>query len=140
MEKLTFHFAHLQHWGDEYIPRVGCLPPSDVKFIRKKNMKKATRFLNKLLDNNIVLIDMNVNKPTRDPKDNLHYDTETSRKLFQRMKRLFFRFSCRACGAKIQIIADTRRDLAKKSKNLIYAPSCEGLILVDEDISTDEDN
>ena len=138
VEKLTFHFAHLQHWGEEYTPRFQCLSPSDVKTIRKKNMKKVTRYLNRLLDHNIILVDMNVNRPIRDPRDGLHYDGETSRKLFQRMKTLFFRFSCRSCKANMQIIADTRRDLAVESRKLILAPSCEGSISVDEQISADE--
>ena len=130
VDKLTFHFAHLQHWGDNYTPRRDCIDPTVVRHIKKRNGKNALRANNVLLDNKIVLVDMNVQRPTRE-RDNIHYDQESSRKLFLRMKRLFFRFSCvnRNCKANLQLVAETKPEILAKSLSLIYGPSCEGPLM-----------
>ena len=105
-------------------------------------MNIAIRFFEELVENDIILVDLNVNKPTRET-DKLHYDDETSRKLFRRMKRFFFRFSCksRACGFICRVpLPDSKRNHIKESKDLIFAPSCEGDIIVEEAIDVPEEN
>ena len=133
INNLVFHFSYLQHWGTDYTPRDHCISPETAKEIRNKNMKKAIRFKNELFDSDIVMIDLNVNNPVR--IDRLHYDTESSRKLFKRMKRFFFRFHCSRCGiVNRRSLAYSSRNHHQESHNLIYAPSCEGDLAAEEGI------
>ena len=125
VNRLMFHFAHLPPWGTEYTPRLGCISPSEVKTYRKKNQKFATRFLGELVEHNIMLVDLNVNEPSREG-DKLHYDEITSEKLFRRVKTFFFRFNCSKCGFFHKYKSS---DYSRESRNLIFAPSCEFDIL-----------
>ena len=97
-------------------------------------MQIAMRFCGQLAEDDIILVDLNVNNPTRED-DDLHYDHATSRKLFGRMKRFFFRFACDTCGFfNRRPLPVTRRNVASESKALVFAPSCEGDIVAAEAI------
>ena len=113
--------------------RCGCISPATVKRIRKKNMNLANRYVNELYEHDIVMVDLNVNNPVR--ADGLHYDTESSRKLFVRMKRFFFRFHCSRCGFIKKLSLDySRRNHQQESYELIHALSCEGDLAAEEGI------
>ena len=135
VNNLVFHFAFLPTWGNNFTPFSGNISTADVKYCRKMNMQIATRFCGTLAQNNIILVDLNVNNPTRE-EDDLHYVYATSRKLFGRMKRFFFRFACNTCGFfNRRPLPMTRRNVAKESKDLVFAPSCEGDIVAAEAIN-----
>ena len=134
INNLIFHFAYLPTWGDRFTPFEGNITTAEVKYCRKVNMNIALRFCSQLARDNIFLVDLNVNNPTRED-DGLHYDYATSRKLFGRMKRFFFRFACNTCGFfNRRPLPMTRRNVAKESKDLVFAPSCEGDIVAAEAI------
>ena len=134
VNKLVFHFAYLPTWGNNFTPFRGNINTADVKYCRKMNMQIAIRFCAQLAEDDIILVDLNVNNPTRED-DDLHYDHATSRKLFGRMKRFFFRFACDTCGFfNRRPLPVTRRNVARESKALVFAPSCEGDIVAAEAI------
>ena len=136
VNNLVFHFAHLPPWGTAYTPRPGCITPQEVKALRKRNQQTATRHIGELVENDIMLVNLNVNEPIRE-QDGLHYDKETSEKLFKRVKTFFFRFVCRECGF---FKKKKTSNYAQESEDLIFAPSCEFDIKSEEGLDRQQPN
>ena len=124
---IPINFATLQNWGIEYTPHSGCVTPKECCEMRSRNVKYAKQNLASLHnDHNLLLLDLNIPNPTRE-RDNMHYDQNTTEKLWERVKKIFMRHLCSRCvhlsGGPIPRIA-TRIQIAEYLRQIKEEPLC----------------
>ena len=128
VEDIIFHFSVLQNWGTEWRARPGNISREEANHLRRKNQTWANKKYARLWkEHRILLVDLCFSGGRR---DHMHYDEETTRLLFQRIKKIMMRYMCVEPNCRMPIaLPDTddigRRQAHDRAKELVRAPSCQ---------------
>ena len=126
--EVIFHFATLQNWGESWTPlRNEYISREEVVRLRRKNVTYAQKQQGHLWEwHRILLVDLNVFPSTR--RDSIHYSQESTRVLFEKIKKVFMCYMCvkPACRMTVALHPQAiHRDVVQRGQDLTRSPSCQ---------------